>query len=343
MQFKKALSFDDVLLRPQYSDKGSRSSVDLSTTISTLKLRVPIISANMPSVTGLDMCVIMSDFGGLGIVDRMIDLERQIKTIQDFKKARPQGLVGGSIGVSENWKDCASQLIDSGASLICVDVAHGDQARVYDVMLSFLEDFANFPLMVGNFADQPLPFPKKHISKNLSFKIGVGGGSVCTTRIQTGCGVPTLQSIIDTTTISTHDKINAIIADGGIKNSGDIVKSLAAGADAVMIGSLLAGTKEAPGDILKDDKTGNKYKIYRGNASFGSKNASSMKAEFIEGAETLVKYKGSADKILQQLEDGIRSGMTYCGSSTIKELQTKANFVEITPAGMSESKPHGLF
>lgn len=340
-QIKKALSFDDVLLKPRYWDGGSRKSVDLTTTISGLKLSLPIISANMPSVTGLDMCLVMSDVGGLGIVDRMIDLPSQLDTIFKFKQAKPNGLIGASIGVGSRWKEDALTLMDTGADIICLDVAHANQSLAIDVIEQFIAEW-KFPFIAGNFSE----YPNIGDISSLSLKLGVGGGSVCTTRIQTGCGLPTFQTILDT----IHQQHNRhprksiqFIADGGIKNSGDIVKSLAAGANAVMIGSLLAGTKEAPGDILKDDKTGNRYKIYRGNASFGSKSASNLKTEFIEGAETLVKYKGSALKVLEQLEDGIRSGLTYCGAADIAQLQECAEFVEITHSGMNESKPHALF
>lgn len=160
--------------------------------------------------------------------------------------------------------------------------------------------------------------------------------SVCTTRIQTGCGVPTLQSVID-----VAEGNRWIIADGGIKNSGDIVKSLAAGADAVMLGSLLAGTDEAPGEVIKGSR-GGKYKIYRGAASYGAKKEFFSKAEYVEGEETLVPYKGSVEKIIKKLCEGIRSGFSYCGSHNLKELQNKATFIRISSSGMKESKPHGL-
>lgn len=327
---KTALCFDDVLLVPKTFNKKSRNEVDISTTICGLRLSIPIISSNMPSVTGADMCIALGNMGGLGILHRMDTPENQFDSLRNARK-NTSGLIGASIGIGDSWKEMSTKFIELGADVICIDVAHGDQLEVYSVCEAFRKTFGTFPLIVGNFASSPA---RLH-SENTCLKIGVGGGSACSTRIQTGCGVPTLQSVLD---VCAHYEG---IADGGIKTSGDIVKSLAAGANAVMLGSLLAGTYEAPGEPIKG-KDGKIYKIYRGNASYGSKKNYFGKAEYIEGAETLIEHKGSVEKVIKGLCEGIRSGLSYCGSSNIKELQTKAEFIKITQAGYKESIPHGL-
>lgn len=330
---ESALSFDDVLLAPKYFSGRSRKEVDLSTTVAGLKLKLPIISANMSSVSGMEMCLAISKLGGLGILDRMVGAK--FSTVENFKYENPNEKIGASIGIGEDAVDEAEEYIDRGVDIICIDVAHGNQQQTRKIYEKFRTKYEKFPLIVGNFAT--MPFNDVLGDLYTAIKVGIGGGSVCTTRIQTGCGMPTFQSLLDTRLISGP----TLIADGGIKNSGDIVKSLAVGASAVMIGSLFAGTSESPGPIIKDDKTGRKFKVYRGNASYGTKAASSMTSEFIEGAETLIPYKGSVVQIVKQLEDGIRSGMTYCGAINLDSLRRNAEFIKISQAGHRESLPHG--
>lgn len=342
---KTALSFDDVLLVPGYNDIKSRSDVTLETDVAGVDLGLPIIAANMPSVCEADMAIALADAGGMGIIHRMQSIEHQCDQVV---AAAFHGEVGGAIGIGDDWKDRTESLIGARASMICLDVAHGHQSRVMDVALEFLDSY-KLPLIIGNVATG---FSARHFAKEINdldhcrvaLKVGVGGGSVCTTRIKTGFGVPTLQSVVDI--YEVLDDLNSdmsIIADGGIKSSGDIVKALAAGADAVMLGSLLAGTREAPGDVIKDDKTGLKYKVYRGAASYGAKKAHFGEAEYVEGAERLVPYKGHVGKTLTSLSDGIKSGLTYCGVDNITDLLDESEFVRITAAGYKESLPHGIF
>ena len=342
MNFKLALCFDDVLLTPKHWSGGSRKEVDISTRIAGLPLSIPIISANMPTVTGLDMAVLMNDHGGLGIFDRMGPIEEQLKKIKEFRTIRHHGVVGASIGIGKQAQSDANMLVDAGVNLLCIDVAHADQRDAFDILEKITTLF-KVPIVFGNFAVPPKYNYNVSKMQNVALKLGVGSGAACTTRIETGCGLPTLESVFEFTSGGKYSYRGGLIADGGIKNSGDCVKALAAGASAVMIGSLLAGTKESPGSIIKDDRTGNKYKIYRGNASAGSKVEAGLKEEFIEGAEMLVPYKGSADAVLNQLVDGIRSGFTYCGSRNVPELWEKAEFVKISSASQRENRPHGLF
>lgn len=353
---RTALSFDDVLLVPKHNNVRSRGDVDLSTNVAGLQFRLPIISANMPSVTGARMANAMAVGGGLGIIHRMCSIEEQVAmiraakdsvTVDDVAGTKVSPKVGAAIGIGDDWFDRALACSNAGADVICIDVAHGDQERVIEVARKYLYEFSP-GLIVGNIATEAaargfvMGLPLQHMER-VALKVGVGGGSACTTRIQTGFGIPTLQSVMDVArALEGYDSPMTIIADGGIKNSGDICKCLAAGADAVMLGSLLAGTKEAPGDVIKDDKSGHLYKVYRGSASYGAKKDFFSKAEYIEGAERLVEFKGSVEKALRRLAEGVRSGFTYAGAKDLRNFQFYSEFIQITPAGFRESLPHGL-
>lgn len=345
---RKALSFDDVLLVPNKFSGNSRSEIDLSTNVAGISLKIPIIAANMPSVCEVDMAVAVGKLGGLGIIHRMNSDFEQAIMVAEAKKQLGTLPVGAAIGIGSDWKERAAGLIDYGVDIICVDVAHAHQEQLEHVVRSFWQHFGSFPLIIGNIATL---HAAKNISvscghhignraKSMAFKVGIGGGSVCTTRIKTGCGVPTFQSVLDV--CGDEENNYNVIADGGIKSSGDIVKALAAGANTVMLGSLLAGTDEAPGRVIKG-RDGAKYKIYRGNASYGTKRQNGDAPVNIEGEETLVSYKGSVEKVINKLLDGIRSGLSYCGALSITELHDKKpEFVEITSSGYRESLPHGL-
>jgi IMP dehydrogenase len=341
---RTALSFDDVLLVPSYNDIESRSDVTLETDVAGIHLHTPIIAANMPSVCEYDMAEAMGYLGGIGIIHRMQPLLKQCDQVAN----NVMWQTGAAIGIGDNWKEQAESLLGAMANIICLDVAHGHQERVMEVALEFLDTYDS-PLIIGNIAtaDAAMNFGQQ-ISNidhpRVALKVGVGGGSVCTTRIKTGFGLPTLQSVMDVyEALQSLDSEISIIADGGLKSSGDIVKALAAGADAVMLGSLLAGTKEAPGDVIKDDKTGLKYKVYRGAASYGAKESFTGATEYVEGAERLIDYKGAVQKTVLSLTDGIRSALTYCGVDNLTDLCDEAEFVRITEAGFKESMPHGIF
>jgi IMP dehydrogenase len=297
------------------------------------------------------MAVVMSACGGLGIIHRMCSVTEQVKMLVNaiFVPGTMPNRVGAAIGIGDDWNIRSRELIREGASLICLDVAHGHQVRVLDVSRHFFETYPDVPLIVGNIAtaEAALYFGRgvpTEFHKRLILKIGVGSGALCSTRIKTGFGLPTFQSILDVRSALDEEcdcSGITIVADGGMKNSGDLVKSIAAGADAVMVGSLIAGTDECPGDVLRIED-GSLVKVYRGSASYGAKKEFFGDADYIEGVETLVPLKGSVKKVLKGLEEGIRSGMTYCGANTLDELRSKATFVRITPAGYRESLPHGI-
>jgi IMP dehydrogenase len=342
----QAVSFDDVLLVPKRTFGGSRKQVDLTTYICGRRMKVPIFSANMSSVTEAQMAVAMRRNDGLGVLHRMCSLKEQHQMVQDVYLGVSECTVHDTPAyVSiEGTAVKALERIHSVQHLqpygYCVDVAHADSSDVEDTLVEIRKEFPNIPIMVGNYATpegiENLLSCNVGDALNLSFKIGIGSGSQCTTRIVTGCGLPTLESIFRIR--NRVPKTVGLIADGGFKNSGDIVKALAAGANAVMLGSLLAGTKEAPGNVIKN--SGGLYKVYRGSASFGQKFESGKKG-YIEGEETLVPYKGHLTTILNSLVEGIKSGFSYCGALNMEEIQDNAEFVQITQHGFKESTDHG--
>lgn len=339
MRPRKAYSFDDVMLVPRYSQMNSRSDADLSTSVAGVPLRIPIIAANMSSVCEDTMGIAMGELGGLGIIHRMCSVERQVDMVKAVHAAGWR--VGFSIGVGPDWRD-RMEACRGFASIVCLDVAHGHHRRVAELLAEYFRTYRDYPIVIGQIATaeaagmfiQDIPVEYRG---SVAFKASIGGGSLCTTRIMTGYGVPTLQAISDIA--EAHGHAISIIGDGGIKNSGDIVKSLAAGADAVMLGNLLAGTDEAPGNIIKAKDL--LYKVYRGSASFGDKALRGEETRNVEGDEALVPYKGSVSRVVSGLLDGVRSGFSYGGATSIHELQAHAEFVEITAHGFAESLPHG--
>jgi IMP dehydrogenase len=344
MRLKKAYSFDDVMLVPRLSHLNTRGEADLSTSVAGVKLKIPIIAANMSSVCEETMVMTLGQIGGLGIIHRMCSVEEQAQMVYTATEEaiHTNGFsVGFSIGIGEDWRERMDACKNS-ASIACLDIAHAHHTRVQELLHKYFGIYKDFPLIIGQVSTPSavrdlLRFvPERHYD-TIAFKTSIGGGSLCTTRIKTGFGIPTLQSIMD---IHTEFPEVCIIGDGGFKESGDIVKALAAGANAVMLGNLLAGTDEAPGKIIKgrDDL---RYKAYRGSASFGDKALRGEDTRNIEGEETLVPYKGSVIRVIENLLDGIRSGFSYGGASNITELQDGIEFQEISVHGYRESLPHG--
>jgi len=342
---KKALCFDDVLLIPKRTFGGSRNKVDISTTICNCDMKIPIFSANMSTVTGVGMSVAMYQHGGLGILHRMCSIGEQIDMLCNIEgKIAFSGRlpVFVSIEGSKKGLERIQKINYLNPEGYCIDVAHADSPDIEDIVVEIVKEFPSIKLIIGNYCTSQgidnLLNSVPHINfNNVAFKVGVGSGSCCTTRIVTGCGLPTLESIFRIRKDLTNNNLK-LIADGGIKNSGDIVKALAAGADAVMLGSLLAGTKESPGNVIKYN--GGLYKIFRGSASFGQK-FEVGKEGFVEGEETLVPYKSQMTTTLTQLIEGIKSGFSYCGALNLEELRENSEFVEITNSGYKESTPHG--
>ena len=331
---KKALSFDDVLLVPQYSDIASRTEVDTSFSMRALrKFQLPIVSSPMDTVTGEEMACAISQAGGVGVLHRYNTIEEQALMAMNVTSQGHD--VGAAIGVGDGFLERATALARNGVSFLCVDVAHGHHSSVKSALERLKDMFGGtMHIMAGNVATLQAFNDLADWGAD-SIRVGIGGGSTCSTRIQTGHGIPTLQSIMD---CSASDRDALLVADGGIRNSGDIVKALAAGADFVMIGSLLAGTDETPGEILYTKE--GKKKVYRGMASKEAQSAWRGRVSSIEGVSHVVPYKGSVKGVLHDLGVGIRSGLSYSGARSIGEFQSKARAIRQTSAGAIESSTH---
>jgi len=332
--FKNAFSFDDVLLLPQYSDVKSRSEIDLTRTIGKTKFSLPIISSPMDTVTETDMASVMYDRGALGVIHRYNTIQEQCDMVKDSELR----VVAAAVGVSGDFEERAWALYDCGVKIICVDVAHGHHKLMKEALKTLKENFGDsVSIIAGNVASPEAYKDLAHWGAD-AIRVGIGGGSICSTRIQTGHGMPTFQSVYD---CARTDCDVPIIADGGIKSAGDIVKALAAGADFVMLGSLLAGTDESPGEsFLSAD--GKQYKVYRGMASVEAQKDWRGEARSLEGVSTTIPHKGSVLKILDGLRQNIRSGLSYSGCRNIFQLQTTAKFVQQSVSGLAESRTHIL-
>jgi len=330
---QNSLSFDDVLLEPKYSDIESRSQIDIGNHLSeTAYLELPVISSPMDTVTEDEMSWTMYDEGGLGVIHRYNTIEKQVALVKErrcFKAA--------AIGATGEYLARAHALFAAGARYLCLDVAHGHHVLVKHALKSLRDVFGSeVHLMAGNVATLEAFNDLADWGAD-SIRVGIGGGSICSTRINTGHGVPTFQSIHDCSYTNRDAKI---IADGGIKNSGDIVKALAAGADFVMLGSMLAGTDESPGEIFT---SGNKkYKVYRGMASRSAQMDWRGQSSSPEGISTTIPYKGPVADILRDIGGNVRSGFSYTGARTLEEFQSKATFLSQTAAGQYESSTHIL-
>lgn len=344
MQLETTYSYDDVLLTPQKSEIRSRSLVSLKTFLTkTFFLDIPIISSNMDSVTGDKMAISLGKLGGIGVLPRFNSLEEQIETLLTVKKEGVK--VGCSLGIKEGYEEKAQQLVNSGCDLIVIDVAHGHMQQVIEVTSYIKNKFPNLPLVSGNVATYEATDDLYAAGADI-VKVGIGPGSICTTRIQTGHGVPQITAIFEASKAAKkHNK--TLIADGGIKNSGDIVKAFGAGASAVMLGNILAGTNEAPGETI--DINGKKYKKYFGSTSLEQKQKhlemqkqDSNYLNHIEGVSGAVSLSGDLEKLILQLKSGIASGFSYSGAQNITEFHQKARFIAITPSGYKESNFHDL-
>ena len=344
---KEALTFDDVTLAPQYS-KVLPSDVSTKTYLSNqLKLDIPILSSAMDTVTESKMAIAIAKEGGIGVIHRNLTIAQQISEIKKVKSKKLK--VGAAVGTNESEFNRIKNIVKQDIDLIVVDTAHGHSQKVADIILKIKKiKSKKTALCAGNIATAEAARFLCKLGVDV-IKVGIGPGSICTTRLIAGIGVPQLSALLDVKK-GLNKKVK-MISDGGIKFSGDIAKALAAGADAVMIGSMLAGTSEAPGKIIK--KKGKLFKVFRGMGSVGAMNKGSAdryfqkkqkdKSKYVpEGVEGLIKYKGDASKTIHKLTGGLRSSMGYLGASQIKLLSKKARFVKITKAGFYESMVHSI-
>lgn len=341
MSIRKCLSYDDVLLVPQYSDIESRSEVDIGSELDQDSyFSMPIISSPMDTITEAKMCIAMASCGGLGIVHRYNSIDDQVQIIKEIKeslKGEAGSTIAAAIGISGDYFERACDLYEHGVRIFCLDVAHGHHILMKRALETIKSHFSAAHLMAGNIATADA-FTDLAAWGADSVRCNIGGGSICSTRVQTGHGLPGFQTLMDCAMADTLRDVK-IIADGGIRNSGDIVKALAAGADFVMLGSLLAGTTETPGALMNTPE-GKKYKPYRGMASKEAQQEWRGRSNSIEGVATLVPFKGTVVDVLHDLVIGIKSGLSYSGSRDIITLQGKAEFVLQTTAGKAESETH---
>mgnify|MGYP001502361193 FL=1 len=370
MKLKSSVCFDDVLLTPRYSSIKSRKEVDVSSPMANISYvpTIPIVASPMDTITEYEMAMQMIRLGGIGVIHRYNTIEEQRKVVSDVceslinENSTSTSAIAAAIGVSGDYLERAQSLYNAGARILCVDIAHGHHILMKSALQNLRATFGKrVHLMAGNVATLQAFNDLADWGAD-SIRVGIGGGSICSTRIQTGHGMPTLQSVMD---CARSDRDAIMIADGGIKTSGDIVKALAAGADMVMLGSLLSGTHETPGDILSNSTGGysyttttsqdglvtyaldeevtagaNLYKSYRGMASKEAQVEWRGYQSSEEGVATTVPYKGPVKPIIDSLVKGIKSGLSYSGVTTIRELQAVAEFTLQSYSGVSESSTH---
>ena len=342
-----ALCFDDILLVPQRSSVSSRHSVNTKMILGSdnraIHLDLPIIAAPMDTVCDIEMCLAMANMGGIGILHRYMGYEEQLRKAKVMADAE----IGFGVAIASNngFLDQAQALYYAGVRLLLVDTANGHGKYAIDAVKALRDKFDDVHIMAGNVATAD-GFARLYSAGADSVRVGIGGGSACTTRIVSGHGAPTLASVMDcdrwleefgpkgTDTCS-------IIADGGIRNSGDMVKAFAAGAHAVMVGSMFAGTDESPGNIFINEH-GQHVKAFRGMASREAQKDAIGNVSVAEGISTTIPYKGSVKNILEEIRGGLGSGCSYSGVHNLEELSAFARYIRVTQASLSESKPHAL-
>ena len=361
---KKGITFDDVLLIPAESHVLP-NEVDLSVQLAkNLKLNLPFISAGMDTVTESSMAIAMALQGGLGVVHKNMSIQAQAGEVANVKGVALTGnftkaavddqnrlLVAAAVGVTSDTFERAEALFEAGADAIVIDTAHGHSAGVLRKIKEIRAHYPDQTLIAGNVATGDATRALFDAGVDV-VKVGIGPGSICTTRVVAGVGVPQITAIYDAAT-AAKEYGKPIIADGGIKYSGDIVKAIAAGGNAVMLGSMFSGTTEAPGEVFEDH--GKKYNAYRGMGSVGAMAQSHGSSDRYfqggvneanklvpEGIEARVEYKGDVADIIFQMVGGLRSGMGYCGAADIQSLIDNAQFVQISNAGLRESHPHDV-
>ena len=343
-QLRECLSYDDVFLVPQYSTICSRSHVSLKSYLDSSRyLEFPLIASPMDTVSEEEMALRLSQLGSLAIIHRFMTIEKQSQIIQNLRNIQKTSILAAAVGVNRDYLERAIALEKSGVDLICIDVAHADHLLM-EVALSKLRNCLNpnIHIVAGTIAT---PEGFKRLSDNgaNSVRVGVAGGSICETKINTGSGMPVFQSILDCQKFRKNSLKYAnvkIIADGGCKNAGDVVKALAAGSDFIIAGSLFAGTKECPGNLIQDS-SGKQFKIYRGMASKESQAEYKNNQYYSpEGIEILMPFRGSIIPIFETLTQNIKSGFSYSNAYNIKELQNNAVFARQTYFGFSEGKAH---
>lgn len=355
--FEECLSFDDILLVPQFSSVKSRSDIKFDTILKTrhpnisYHLTAPFISAPMDTVTEAEMAFRMKEYGGLGIIHRYNTIEQQIKIVADYwaktnlEDDPKNANIGAAIGATGDYLERAKALVYEGVNILCVDVAHGHHLHLKNALETLVKELPeHIHIMTGNVATAKAFTDLAEWGAN-SIRVGIGAGAACSTRIKTGHGVPLFQSLLwiyQTVPVYITSRVTTI-ADGGIRNGGDVTKAFAVGATAVMMGSLLAGSKASPGGkdniIISDGKW---MKPYRGMASFSAQKDWGRAKPAVEGVSTMIPYTGKVEVTLDEILDGVRSGFSYSGAHNIEEFKQNAVLIKQSVASQNESRPHIL-
>jgi IMP dehydrogenase len=345
----QALTYDDIQLIPGYSDIESRQNIDLTTQFTTnYSIRVPLIASPMDTVCDSEMAIAMAELGGVGIIHRFMTIDEQAKEVHEVRYHHDEsGLytewshlgpakmpIAAAIGANGDYLERAQELVKNGANVILIDVAHGYHKFVKDALSNLKKNLpSHVDVIAGNIATGKAAEALQDWGAD-ALRVGIGGGSLCTTRVKTGFGVPNVTSLSDVATVAKVP----VIACGGIRNSGDIAKALAVGADSVILGSLLAGTKEAPGSMI--ERQNGLYKRYRGAASLETKSIHGQATRNVEGESTIVPFKGGVKFVVDGLLDGLRSALSYAGAEKLSEYFPE--YVVVTNAGVREAQPHLL-
>jgi IMP dehydrogenase len=356
---KFTYTYDDIQLIPKYSEVESRNKVNLKTRLSrNFYLMLPFVASPMDTVCELGMAIRMVKLGGVGCIHRFMSMQEQTEQVKEMQrflyenKEELQSVWGdtkkpimAAVGANGDYQQRTEALVEAGANVILIDVAHGHHQnvkRAVEWMLEFRETTnQHFDIIGGSISTYEAAYDLCKWGVD-GLRVGQGNGSMCTTRIETGHGIPSVTTI-DQCVLGSLNGSNGevpVMADGGIRSAGDIAKAIAVGADTVMLGSLLAGTQEAPGLVI--EKGNHLFKRYRGSASLETKSAHNQSTRNVEGVSTVVPYKGGVKYVIYRLRDGLQSALSYTGSSTIYDYQAKADWVVVTNAGIVEATPHGL-
>jgi IMP dehydrogenase len=359
-----ALTYDDIQLVPRYSEIESRKNISLHTLVTKrYGLKIPLVAAPMDTVCGYEMAHMLMRMGGVGCIHRFMTIEEQsdIVSLLRFEANYKLDIIDywgvtksswhseikeipvmAAVGATGDYYERAKQLISAGASIILIDVAHGHHKNVKEAIQNIKKINSSVDIIAGNIATGEAVLDVEEWGAN-GIRVGIGGGSLCSTRIKTGFGIPNITCLNNVSLFAR----TPMMADGGIRSSGDIAKALALGASCVMIGSLFAGTEEAPGSILETNVTltyaglkKGKFKRYRGAASLETKMTHGLEERNVEGESTLIPYKGKVENIINDLLDGIRSALSYAGAPSIDKFNPA--YIKVTNAGQNEAKPHLL-